>query len=210
MSQQANQDARRDDALVGEAVVHMDNLAGEMSQAGAAMEGLLQKCLKVGSVMDVIKELSEQTNLLALNAAIKAARAGEAGRGFVVVADEARSLAQRALHSARETERLVIGLQALSRQAAARVLSSRELSDSSLALIRRAGELLNEITESVSSIQSINLQIAAAAEQQSVVAEQIQASVIRVRELAEDGSRASNVTASASAELVQLGQELQV
>ncbi|MNF53413.1 Methyl-accepting chemotaxis protein McpS [compost metagenome] len=210
MSQQADKDARRGDALAGEAVAHMDNLAGEMSQAGAAMEELLQECLKVGSVMDVIKGLSEQTNLLALNAAIEAARAGEAGRGFAVVADEVRSLAQRTQRSASETERLITGLQALSRQAAARMLSSRELTDSSVALIRRAGESLNEITVSVSSIQSMNLQIAAAAEQQSVVAEQIQSSVIKVHELAEGGSRASDVTAAASAELVKLGQELQV
>lgn len=210
MSQQADQDARRGDALAGEAVAYMDKLAGEMSLAGAAMEELLQECLKVGSVMDVIKGLSEQTNLLALNAAIEAARAGEAGRGFAVVADEVRSLAQRTQRSASETERLITGLQALSRQVAARMVSSRELTDSSVDLIRRAGESLNEITVSVSSIQSMNLQIAAAAEQQSVVAEQIQTSVIRVHELAEDGSRAGDVTAAASAELVKLGQELQV
>jgi methyl-accepting chemotaxis protein len=210
MSQQADKDARRGDALTCEAVAHMDNLTGEMSQAGAAMDELLQECLKVGSVMDVIKGLSEQTNLLALNAAIEAARAGEAGRGFAVVADEVRSLAQRTQRSASETELRITGLQALSRQAAARMLISRDLTDSSVALIRRAGESLNQITASVSSIQSMNLQIATAAEEQSLVAEQIQNSVIKVRELAEDGSQAGDVTASASAELVQLGQELQV
>jgi methyl-accepting chemotaxis protein len=210
MSQQAGRDACSGDALAREAVEHMDSLASEMSQAGAAMEELLQECQKVGSVMDVIKGLAEQTNLLALNAAIEAARAGEAGRGFAVVADEVRSLAQRTQRSAVETERLLTGLQQLSRQTAARMLSSSELTDSSVALIRRAGESLHEITLSVSSIQEMNLQIATAAEEQSVVAEQIQNSVIKVRELAEDGSQASDVTASASAELVQLGQELQI
>lgn len=206
---EADDQARTGDRVVGEAISQIERLAQEVKRSTDAMELLQQESQKIGSVMDVIKSVAEQTNLLALNAAIEAARAGEAGRGFAVVADEVRGLAQRTQKSTEEIEELVASLQNGTQQVATVMLGSRTLTDSSVELTRKAGASLESITRTVSNIQSMNQQIAAAAEQQSAVAEEITRSILNVRDVSEQTSAASEETAASSVELARLGNQLQ-
>jgi methyl-accepting chemotaxis protein len=206
----ADQQAREGDKIVGEAIAQIERLAKEVGNSTEAMGELKRESDKIGSVLDVIKSVAQQTNLLALNAAIEAARAGEAGRGFAVVADEVRSLAQRTQKSTEEIEELIVGLQSGTQQVANIMDNSRSLTDSSVELTRRAGGSLTNITRTVSAIQSMNQQIAAAAEQQSAVAEEINRSVLNVRDVSEQTSAASEETAASSAELARLGAHLQM
>ena len=205
----ADQQAREGDKVVGEAIAQIERLATEVGNSTEAMGHLQRESDKIGSVLDVIKSVAQQTNLLALNAAIEAARAGEAGRGFAVVADEVRSLAQRTQKSTEEIEELIVGLQSGTQQVATIMDNSRGLSDSSVELTRRAGSALANITRTVSTIQAMNSQIATAAEQQSAVAEEINRSVLNVRDISEQTSSASEETAASSAELARLGIYLQ-
>ena len=205
----ADQQAREGDRVVGEAVAQIERLAGEVVNSSEAMNQLKVESDKIGSVLDVIKSVAQQTNLLALNAAIEAARAGEAGRGFAVVADEVRSLAQRTQQSTEEIEELIAGLQSGTQRVASVMDSSRQLTDSSVELTRRAGSSLETITRTVSSIQAMNQQIATAAEEQTAVAEEINRSVMNVRDISDQTSAASEETASSSVELARLGTHLQ-
>ncbi|NVZ41948.1 methyl-accepting chemotaxis protein [Pseudomonas sp. 21615526] len=205
----ADQQAREGDKVVGEAIAQIERLASEVGNSTEAMGHLKRESDKIGSVLDVIKSVAQQTNLLALNAAIEAARAGEAGRGFAVVADEVRSLAQRTQKSTEEIEELIVGLQSGTQQVATIMDNSRGLTDSSVELTRRAGNALENITRTVSAIQAMNQQIATAAEQQSAVAEEINRSVLNVRDVSEQTSAASEETAASSAELARLGVYLQ-
>ena len=205
----ADQQAREGDRVVGEAIAQIERLAGEVGNSTEAMGHLKRESDKIGSVLDVIKSVAQQTNLLALNAAIEAARAGEAGRGFAVVADEVRSLAQRTQKSTEEIEELIVGLQSGTQQVATIMDNSRSLTDSSVELTRRAGNALENITRTVSAIQAMNQQIATAAEQQSAVAEEINRSVLNVRDVSEQTAAASEETAASSTELARLGTHLQ-
>ena len=206
----ADQQAREGDKVVGEAIAQIERLAREVGNSTEAMGELKRESDKIGSVLDVIKSVAQQTNLLALNAAIEAARAGEAGRGFAVVADEVRSLAQRTQKSTEEIEELIVGLQNGTQQVATIMDNSRNLTDSSVELTRRAGTSLESITRTVSTIQAMNQQIAAAAEQQSAVAEEINRSVLNVRDVSDQTSAASEETAASSVELARLGTHLQM
>ncbi|KPW96022.1 Histidine kinase, HAMP region: chemotaxis sensory transducer [Pseudomonas syringae pv. cerasicola] len=205
----ADRQARDGERVVNEAIAQIERLASSVGNSSEAMGALKQESDKIGSVLDVIKSVAEQTNLLALNAAIEAARAGEAGRGFAVVADEVRSLAQRTQKSTEEIEALIARLQSGTQQAATVMDSSRELSTSSVELTRRAGGSLESITKTVSAIQAMNQQIAAA-EEQSATAEEINRSIINVRDVSEQTSAASEETAASSVELARLGNHLQL
>ncbi|TKK33638.1 methyl-accepting chemotaxis protein [Pseudomonas sp. CFBP13528] len=206
---EADQQAGAGEQVVAQAVEQIGNLASEMALSGRAMLALQQESQKIASVLDVIKSVSQQTNLLALNAAIEAARAGSAGRGFAVVADEVRSLAQRTQESAEEIEGLILGLHNGTQQVADIMDSSRNLTDNSVALTRDAGDALAAIARTVSVIQEMNPQIAAAAEQQSAVAEEINRSVLKVRDVSEQTAAASEETAAASVQLTRLSVDLQ-
>ena len=205
----ADQQAREGDKVVGQAIAQIERLATEVGHSTEAMGHLKRESDKIGSVLDVIKSVAQQTNLLALNAAIEAARAGEAGRGFAVVADEVRSLAQRTQKSTEEIEELIVSLQSGTQQVATIMDNSRGLTDSSVELTRSAGSALANITRTVSTIQAMNAQIATAAEQQSAVAEEVNRSVLNVRDISEQTAAASEETATSSTELARLGIHLQ-
>ncbi|UII71940.1 methyl-accepting chemotaxis protein [Pseudomonas sp. HN11] len=206
---EADEQATAGDKVVGQAVEQIGHLAHEMARASQAMVALQQESQKIGGVLDVIKSVSQQTNLLALNAAIEAARAGSAGEGFAVVADEVRSLALRTQESAEEIEGLILGLHTGTQQVADIMDASRALTDYSVDLSRDAGDALVAIIRTVSIIQEMNPQIAAAAEEQSAVAEEINRSVLKVRDVSEQTATASEETAAASVQLSRLSLDLQ-
>jgi methyl-accepting chemotaxis protein len=204
----ADQQAQMGDQVVAEAISRIEQLAGQMDHCLAAMQHLAGEGQRIGSILDVIKSVSEQTNLLALNAAIEAARAGEAGRGFAVVADEVRGLAQRTSAATEEIGQLIDSLHNGTDEVTRLLDNSKNLTEQSVELSRKAGHALGQITDTVSSIQGMNQQIATASEEQSVVAEQINRSVISVRDVSDQTSAASEQTAASSGELEQLGRQL--
>ncbi len=204
----ADQQAQQGEAVVTLAVAEIEQLAAQMDHCLEAMHHLAAESQRIGSILDVIKSVSVQTNLLALNAAIEAARAGEAGRGFAVVADEVRGLAQRTQQSTEEIEQLIDNLHSGTDQVTQLLDDSKQLTERSVELSRKAGDALGQITQTVSNIQGMNQQIATASEEQSVVAEQINRSVLSVRDVSDQTSAASEQTAASSGELEQLGRQL--
>ncbi|WP_426189482.1 methyl-accepting chemotaxis protein [Pseudomonas sp. NFXW11] len=186
----------------------IEQLADSATRASTGIESLSAEIDNIGSVLDVIKSVAEQTNLLALNAAIEAARAGEQGRGFAVVADEVRALAQRTQQSTEEIARLVTALHAAADASVQQIQSSGELVKLAVSDALQTESALGSIAAAVSLIQQMNQQIAAAAEQQSSVAEEINRSVTSIRASADQSSLAMQGNAASSIELAQLGVEL--
>ncbi len=205
----ADQQARHGSTVVKQATVQISELAMAIEELGGAMNVLTQDSEQIGKVIDVIKAVAEQTNLLALNAAIEAARAGEQGRGFAVVADEVRSLAQRTQDSTKEIEALIVTLQQGTQAAATLMTSSRERTLDTVVLAQKAELAITEINQSIGTIQEMSLQISAAAEQQSAVADEINRSIVSVRDVADESAVASEESAAATIELASLGQDLQ-
>ncbi|MFC3607291.1 methyl-accepting chemotaxis protein [Stutzerimonas tarimensis] len=205
---QADSEARRGDELVRRAGERITRLAGEMAGCSESMGLLLRESAAMGKVLEVIKAVAEQTNLLALNAAIEAARAGEHGRGFAVVADEVRGLAKRTQASTSEIESMIAQLRQVSEQAAGRLQGSRDLTEETVQLATEASEALAQITEAVSRVEQMSQQIAAAAEEQSAVAAQVGESMQRVRDVAEASARESGHLEASTGELQQVGRAL--
>ncbi|CAG9000059.1 MAG: Methyl-accepting chemotaxis protein McpQ [Candidatus Celerinatantimonas neptuna] len=174
--------------MVSAAVELIRGLAKELKEASGAMVDLKNDTDTVGKVLEVIKAVAEQTNLLALNAAIEAARAGEAGRGFAVVADEVRALAGRAHSSAEEIESLVTTLQLRANHSMELMVSSRDRASDNADQAQGVLTVFSEISEFVKNLQDMGQQIATAAEEQSQVSEEINRSVINVRDLSDQTS----------------------
>ncbi|WP_428740069.1 methyl-accepting chemotaxis protein, partial [Sulfurimonas sp.] len=197
----ANKEANNGNQVVSSTIKAIDNLAREVEASASTIEELQSNSVDIGSILDVIKNIADQTNLLALNAAIEAARAGEMGRGFAVVADEVRTLAQRTQTSTAEIESLITVLQDGSKQAVSRITKNRDLAVSTVEQAASAGESLRSITSAVSTIMQMNTQIAAAAEEQTVVAEEINRNVVSIESVSEQTATGAKQTSSASLEL---------
>nr|WP_223457575.1 methyl-accepting chemotaxis protein [Pseudomonas sp. A-R-26] len=204
----ADDQAREGDDLARQAGSKIDQLALEMTGCAEAMQSLLAESTAIGGVLDVIKAVAEQTNLLALNAAIEAARAGEHGRGFAVVADEVRGLARRTQSSTAEIEDLISRLRGVAQQATERLQGSHALTGETVILAGQASQALTRITRAVSSIEQMNKQISGAAEQQRVLAEQASQNIVRVREVAEESAQESVKLQNLTLELQQVDAEL--
>ncbi|WLH20368.1 methyl-accepting chemotaxis protein [Pseudomonas simiae] len=202
--------ATRDGLTVIEHTTHnIGALASDMSTAMTQVEGLAANSEKIGSVLEVIRGIAEQTNLLALNAAIEAARAGEAGRGFAVVADEVRNLAQRTQESVEETRLVIEHLQNGTEAVVGSMGNSYRQAQGSVEQVGQAVTALRQIGDAVTVISDMNLQIASAAEEQSAVAEEINNNVATIRDVTESLSEQANESARVSQALNSLANQQQ-
>jgi len=205
----ANEKAAAGEAAVNETLSHVTELNDKVLEVTQRLQGLQADTQNIVSVLDVIKSVADQTNLLALNAAIEAARAGEQGRGFAVVADEVRSLAKRTQTSATEIEGLVSRLVNSTEGSVVTMRQGSELAQRTLEKAQSTGEQIMEITRAVEDISRLNSQIATAAEQQTAVAEDINQNVTLIRDVSEQSAHDSTEVAAASHELARLGEGLQ-
>jgi len=207
-AQSADDKVESGQQVVCQSMQRIEQLATAAEAASAGIDSLSAEIHTIGDVLEVIKSVAEQTNLLALNAAIEAARAGEQGRGFAVVADEVRALARRTRQSTEQIESLVASLRGNAQQSVAQIRGSTELVRLAVADALQTESALGSIAVAVSLIQQMNQQIAAAAEQQSSVAEEISRSVTQIRGSADQAALAMQDNARSSVELAQLGTDL--
>lgn len=185
-----------------EQTIHkIQSLAEQLNSSASVVDELERDSETIGSVLDVIRGIAEQTNLLALNAAIEAARAGEQGRGFAVVADEVRSLAMRTQSSTQEIANIIQTLQSRTRSIVQLMDASQKQGSESAEQAAAAGALLKLINNDVRNIMDMSTQIAAAIEEQSMVAAEVNKNVVVIRDIAEESSKAADANASASDEL---------
>jgi len=205
----ADQATRDGLTVIDRTTSNIGHLAADMSTAMAQVEGLAANSEKIGSVLEVIRGIAEQTNLLALNAAIEAARAGEAGRGFAVVADEVRNLARRTQESVEETRLVIEQLQSGTQEVVGSMGNSYRQAQGSVEQVGQAVTALRQIGEAVTVISDMNLQIASAAEEQSAVAEEINNNVATIRDVTESLSEQANESARVSQALNSLANQQQ-
>ncbi|MCP5312280.1 MAG: methyl-accepting chemotaxis protein [Chromatiaceae bacterium] len=195
-------------AAVDDASRAIHSLADDIRSASETVQRVHGESERIGKVLEVIRGIAEQTNLLALNAAIEAARAGEQGRGFAVVADEVRQLARRTQESTTEIQEMVEGLQSSVQQTVSVMDRSRERADDTVGRAARVNELLSQISASVNTITQMSIQIATAAEEQSHVAEDINRNVTNINHMGEENATAVQHTSAAAQELSQSADRL--
>lgn len=193
---------------VTQTIASIEKLSATVQQTGLEVEGLAMQAQDIARVVEVIRSIAEQTNLLALNAAIEAARAGEQGRGFAVVADEVRALAHRTQTSTQEIEQMIAKIQTCSSEAVSSMALNRSEAVESLKIAHEAGLAITQITEAISDINERNLLIATASEEQAHVARSVDQNLISIRDLSIQSSSAAGQTSIASHELSKLAVDL--
>ncbi|NVZ99767.1 methyl-accepting chemotaxis protein [Pseudomonas gingeri] len=207
-SRESDRIAQHGREQVRQAVASIESLADDVSGNVLQVEDLAQKIHGISKVLEVIRSVAEQTNLLALNAAIEAARAGEAGRGFAVVADEVRGLAHRTQQSTQEIEQMIGAIQHGTEQAVGAMQKSNGRARSTLEVAKAAGDALDEIAAAITLINERNLVIASASEEQAAVAREVDRNLMNIRDLALQTSAGANQTSAASQELSRLAVDL--
>lgn len=205
---EANEKTNEGTEVVQQAIDQINLLAGQIETSAHAISEVDQQSEAISSVLDVIKGIAEQTNLLALNAAIEAARAGEQGRGFAVVADEVRTLAGRTQQSTEEINSIIGKLQNGSRRAVEVMEQSRKQSKSAVDYAIRSGEALAMIATSVGEINQMSAQIASAAEEQGVVSEEVNRNIVKINDMSAETATGATQTAQASQDLAKMAIQL--
>ncbi|QIA03676.1 methyl-accepting chemotaxis protein [Pseudomonas fluorescens] len=207
-SNQSTHAAREGRDQVVKTVDAIQTMTHDVQNTAQMIEGLAEQGRDIGKVLDVIRAIAEQTNLLALNAAIEAARAGEAGRGFAVVADEVRALAHRTAQSTQEIEKMVAGIQNGTGEAVSSMQQSNQRTQTTLEMARAAGVALEQITQSIHQINERNLVIASASEEQAQVSREVDRNLVNIRDLATQSATGANQTSAATHELSRLAVDL--
>ncbi|WP_319093236.1 methyl-accepting chemotaxis protein PctA [Pseudomonas aeruginosa] len=197
----ANHQAEDGKQVVEQTIRAMNELSEKISASCANIEALNSRTVNIGQILEVIKGISEQTNLLALNAAIEAARAGEAGRGFAVVADEVRNLAHRAQESALQIQKMIEELQVGAREAVATMTESQRYSLESVEIANRAGESLGSVTRRIGEIDGMNPSVATATEEQTAVVDSLNMDITEINTLNQEGVENLQATLRACGEL---------
>ncbi len=204
ISQRTNQDAMAGKSKVGEAVVAIEGMVGEINSSSSQVQELAHQTKEISKVLEVIRSIADQTNLLALNAAIEAARAGEQGRGFAVVADEVRALAHRTQSSTVEIEGMISAAQISATSVVETMSKSQRQADNTRQLAQAAGVALESITEGVAAITERNLVIASASEEQAQVAREVDRNLVNIQSLSAQTATGAHQTNASSHELSRL------
>ena len=205
---EAKQAANQGDKVVQRTISAISELAKSTKLSSELMGKLETDVEGIGTILDVIRGIADQTNLLALNAAIEAARAGEQGRGFAVVADEVRTLAQRTQNSTQEIQNMIEQLQARACEASEAMMQGCEHAEETSSQAASAGESLQKITDAVTGISGMNQQIATAANQQGTVVAELDRNISHIKSGADESAQSSQKAAAAGAQLAELAVEL--